>query len=186
MTICVSGEWEMEASEGTELASLVEKGRAGDSDALDELVRRYQRRVAAFVFAMTGEPATVDDLAQDIFVKMFQKIATLRNAENFEAWLFRLARNTCRDHFRKEKWRILFVPFRSHHEEVAEAAEIPEDVERLLHALQQLPPAQRELLALLKDGDWSYEELARMTNSTVSAVRSRLFRARAELKQIYG
>lgn len=168
-----------------ELHALIARAQAGDLPAQDALVRSYQARVAGFVYASTGKSHSVEDLTQNIFLKMLLKLPQLRDVEKFEAWLFRLAGNACRDHFRKEKWRRFFVPFAPEFEEVA-AVGPPSgpDPGELLSALQSLPPSQRELLVLLQEQEWSYGELAEITGSTISAVKSRLFRARTELKKI--
>lgn len=159
----------------------------GDLAAQDSLIREYQDRMAAFVLALTGKSAGVEDLTQIIFLKMLLKLPQLREVEKFEAWLFHLARNACRDHFRREKWRRFFVPFapESGIEEVAAPIQAKgPDVEEFLAALQTLPPSQRELMVLLQEQEWSYSELAEITGSTISSVKSRLFRARTELKKI--
>jgi len=170
----------------TDLPALIARAQSGDLAAQDALIRRYQQPVAAFVFALTGDAGAIADLAQDIFLKMLLKLRQLREPGRFEAWLFRLARNACRDHFRRERWRRLFTPFAIAHEELPAPAPPQADMEALLSALQTLPRAQRELLVLLRERDWSYAELASITGSSVSSVKSRLFRARVELKHLLG
>ncbi len=164
---------------------VIRRAASGDTAAQDTLIRTYQDRLAGFVFALTGKTHQVEDLTQGIFLKMLLKLPQLRDAGKFEPWLFRLASNACRDHFRKEKWRRFFVPFVPEFEEVAAPGPAPgPDAGELLSALQSLPPSQRELLVLLQEQEWSYDELAEITGSTISSVKSRLFRARTELKKI--
>lgn len=168
-----------------DIPSLVAKAQKGDASAQDSLIRAYQKRIASFIYAMTGRSEAVEDLAQVIFLKMVLGLPRLREAERFEPWLFRLARNATMEHFRRERWRRFFVPTTVDHEEVAApAAPSPGRLENLQAALRQLPTAQRELLILLQEQDWSYEELAAMTGSSLSSVKSRLFRARTELKRL--
>lgn len=163
----------------------IERAQSGDLAAQDALIRDWQARVAGFVMALTGNSSMVEDLSQTVFLKVLLGLPGLRDPERFEAWLFRLARNVCRDHFRRERWRAIFVPFAAGHEEVLTAPpSAPTILEEFLAALQTLPPVQRELLVLKQERDWTYEELAAITGTTVSSVKSRLFRARAELKRI--
>jgi len=167
-----------------DLLPLVERAQAGELSAQDTLIRLYQGRIAAFLLAFTGQPESIEDLAQTVFIKMTLKLRQLRETGRFEAWLFRLARHAALDHLRRERWRKYFVPFAREHEELPATAKPTADTEAFLDALQKLPPAQRELLVLLQEQEWSYEELASITNTTVSSVKSRLFRARAELKTL--
>ncbi len=164
----------------------LEQAKGGDLAAQEDLIVRYQQRIAGFIYTFLGDPSVVEDLAQQIFVKMLQGLHQLKDPERFEVWLFRLARNACLNHLRAEKWRRRFTPFTDRHEIAAEPETNPEDEARLAwleRAIRTLPAPDRELLALLQDDTLSYEDLARITGTTVSAVKSRLFRAREQLKQ---
>ena len=173
----------------------IEAAREGDASAQEALIRLYQQRIAGFVYAMTGEAGNVEDLSQQIFVKMVHGLRGLKEAVRFEAWLFRLARNVCLSHIRRRRWLGRFVAFEDvdaggNYDPPAPPCgagdEEREEVEaRLLwlqRAMASLPLGQRELLAMLQDREMSYEEMARMTGASVGSVKSRLFRAREQLK----
>jgi len=148
---------------------------SGDLSAQDMLIRSYQRRIAGFVIAQTGRQDAVEDLCQIILLKMLAQLPRLKAYGKFDQWLFRIARNACLDFFRREKWRRFLMPWESSHQEVAEAPpSARREINGLWEALQKLPASQRELLVLLQEGEWSYDDLARMTGSTVSAVKSKL------------
>ena len=165
------------------LEDLLLRGRSGDRGALAELIRRYQGRVARFVIGQTGDENHYEDLCQTIFVKMVFALPRLRASDRFEPWLFQIARNACRDHLRaRNGWRRLFVPAEPEHEAVAAVAPGAGKSEELERGLAQLPPEQRDLLKLSVEEKRSYEELARLTNSSVSSVKSRLYRARENLR----
>ena len=151
-----------------------------------ELIVAYQRRVAGFVYAVTGRSDSVEDLAQTVFIKMARSLAVLKAPEQFESWLFRLARNTCVDHLRRQKLRWIFTPFAPEHENVPEAdgAVDSEELDALRHALAQLRPKDRALLALVQEGR-SHAEIAGTFRTSVAAVKARLHRAREQLKQHY-
>jgi len=163
----------------------IEASRGGDRRALEEVIRHYQDRVAGFIISIVGRESDYEDLCQTAFVKMAFALPKLRSPEIFEPWLFRIARNVCIDHLRRLRWRRIFVPFTREHEQVS--VEEPEEGSRTSAfeaALLQLPAEQREIIGLLRERDWSYEELAEITNSSVSAVGTRLFRARARLRKL--
>jgi len=166
-------------------AAPIEEAIAGSEEALTALIVLYQRRVAGFVLGLTGEREAVDDLTQAIFLKMSCSIQKLRQPERFEPWLFQIARNVCLSHLRRRKWLGLFVPFSpTEHERAAEESP-PDEAERLRAALQTLPPSQRELLCLLFERSYSYEELARLGRTTVASVRSRIHRAKRALRSAF-
>lgn len=146
----------------------------------------YQRRIAGFIYAITGRSDTVEDLAQQVFIKMIRALERLHDVAQFEAWLFRLARNTCIDDLRRQKLRRIFLPFGTEHENVPEppGAIDSEELDALRHALQQLPAKDRALLALAQEGR-SQVEMAEASGTSVMAVKARLHRARAKLRQFY-
>jgi RNA polymerase sigma-70 factor (ECF subfamily) len=166
-------------------AALVLRGRRGDRRALEELIGCYQARVTGFVFAKTGDRSHCEDLCQAIFVKMVLGLSRLRDAERFEPWLFRIAHNVCRDHLRERTtWRRFFVPWEPAFDPPAELPPLPDREDEVARGIERMPEAQRHLLKLSLEEARSYEELARLVNASVPAVKSRLHRARENLKAI--
>jgi len=168
----------------------VAAARSGDEHALEEVIRHYQNRIAAYVVSLVGSgDADLDDLCQIVFVKMALALPRLGAVDAFEAWLFTIARNVCRDHLRRFRMRNRMVPLSRDHEAIA-AEPAKEDAEvappMLDAALDRLSNEQRRLIDLLREREYSYEELARLTRSSVRAVASRLFRARARLRLLLG
>jgi RNA polymerase sigma-70 factor (ECF subfamily) len=170
-----------------DLTQLLLCAREGDRRALEELIGRYQWRIAKFVIAQTGGDCHYEDVCQTIFVKMVLALPRLRDVERFEPWLFQIARNGCRDYLRsRQGWRRLFLPFDQTHEAVAapQSEGSDERAARMAEGIEQLPEGQRHLLKLSLEGKKSYEELADLSNSSVPAVKSRLHRARESLRGI--
>ena len=176
----------MEITDATALADIVRQAQQGRNTAQRELMARYQQRVAGFAYAITGRSDSVEDLTQIVFIKMFRALDRLDDPERFEAWLFRLARNSCIDHLRREKWRRFFTPIENEHETIAETNPAVDsgELDALRHALQQLKPKDRVLIALAQEGR-SQTEMAAITRTTVSAIKARLHRAREQLRNIY-
>lgn len=169
-----------------DLAATVERARAGDHAAIRELIELYQGRVGRFVLSMLGNDSDWEDVAQVTFVKMMLGIERLQSTEIFESWLFKIARNSSLDHLRRRRWRRLFTSWEPHHGEVAATAGGFEDARlaQVERALIQMPADQRELILLMRENDWSYGDLARITGATPAAVKSRLFRARSRLRAL--
>jgi len=177
------------APEASVTSGLVAKSKKGDAAAMEGLIARYQPRVAGFVLACVGDGQAVDDLCQTIFYKMLLGLSRLADEEKFEAWLFRIARNACFDYLRRRRLRRIFVPWQSAENEFSSAPDSTADsaaerrIDSFRRALLRLPQKQRELVALLQDDRLSYEQLAAITHSSVSSVKSRLFRARRHLRK---
>lgn len=176
----------MEKSPPVPLAELIYEAQRGDARAQHALIVSYQRRIAGFIYAITGRSDSVEDLAQLVFIKMIRALGGLHDPAQFEPWLFRLARNTCIDELRKLKLRRIFLPFAEEHANIPEptGAVDSEELDALRHALQQLPPKDRALLALAQEGR-SQVEMAAAAGVSVMAVKARLHRAREKLRQYY-
>jgi RNA polymerase sigma-70 factor (ECF subfamily) len=176
----------MDESSTTTLGERVRRAQRGDDAAMRELIVSYQRRMAGFIYAITGRSDSVEDLAQMVFVKMVRALSRLKAPEQFESWLFRLARNTCIDHLRRQKLRRIFTPFAPEHENVPEpeGSVDSEELDALRHALSQIRPKDRALLALVQEGR-SHAEIASTLGTSVAAVKARLHRAREQLRQHY-
>jgi RNA polymerase sigma-70 factor, ECF subfamily len=173
----------------TLIACLVAKGKDGDTSAMEALIERYQPRVAGFVFAFVNDGQAVEDLCQTIFYKMLVGLPRLKTVGRFESWLFRIARNACFDHLRRRRVRSIFLSLKEGLDGLAGLPDLAPDsasdgrADTFRRALMRLPKKQRELVALLQDDRLSYEKLAEITNSSVGAVKSRLFRARRQLRK---
>jgi RNA polymerase sigma-70 factor (ECF subfamily) len=170
--------------EAEDLAALIRRAQDGSEAALEILIARFQDRIAGFVYSLIGRDDAIEDLCHDIFIKMISGLSGLKNPDAFEAWLFRIARNVAMDSLRRKRLWRMFVPFEPKHEQIAEAPRSGDSrIEEFRAALDGMPPNQKELILLLAENDWSYEQLAEITRTSVSAVKSRLFRAREYLRQ---
>lgn len=171
-------------------ASVIERARGGDPEAFNELVRTYQRRVLGTIYRLLGAPDEVEDVAQDVFIRMFRSLGKLRHAGGFELWLYRLAVNTTYDHLRKRR-RRRDTPMSCLDEDQVHAMdaavsgrsfqmqqrhrEVREVVSRLL---DRIPPGDRTLLVLKEVEGLSLNELGQVFGVGAGTVKVRLFRAR--------
>jgi len=177
----------MDKPDTLELADLVRQAQLGHESAQRALIVAYQHRVAGFIYTITGRSDSVEDLAQTVFIKMIRYLPKLDHPAQFEAWLFRMAKNSCIDHLRRQRWQHFFSPLED--EKHAEIAETPtsvdsEELDALKHALAQLKPKDRALLALAQEG-YSQNEMAETVGISVVALKARLHRAREQLRHHY-
>jgi RNA polymerase sigma factor (sigma-70 family) len=179
--VAVDGDYPMSdtrALQALAAGQLVEQATGGDLGAFEELVTRLQKRVYGFAYHHIRDAAEAHDLAQEIFVKLFRNLGRYDPARPFEPWFWRLAANTSINYRRRR------VP------QPAEPAEeaIDPDPGRTSHdpglveALAQLDPAYRLPVLLHYYADLSLEQVSLSLNLTVPAVKSRLHRARAQLR----
>ncbi len=177
-----------DTAETAALTETVRKAQTGDEEAQRILILSYQHRVAGFIYTITNRSDSVEDLAQIVFIKMIRALPRLSQPAQFEAWLFRLARNACIDHIRRERWQKFLTPLENG-ERVLDIPDKPagidaEELDAINHALSKLKPKDRALIALAQEGR-SQVEMAEITGISVVALKARLHRAREQLKQYY-
>lgn len=175
-------------AERSELLALVGRAKAGELGAQSELVRRYEKRIGAFVRPFITQPSGVEDVVQMVLIKMVRRIALLRDPRTFESWLFTLARNTSLDVIRRNRCRPATVPDDGVLVEMAASDTAPaifEVMEALELALADLGKVDREIVRLIVQGD-SYRSIARRLGLSLGAVKVRLNRARKLLRVSVG
>ncbi|ARA92208.1 hypothetical protein AWN76_002795 [Rhodothermaceae bacterium RA] len=171
----------------TDDQELIESFQAGDEFAFVSLYNRYKGPVYAFCVKMLLGRSLAEDVVQETFLRVYENRDRLLNTDAFKSWLFTIARNQCLNQLRRTN-RQVSLEGQEHAEPVAPLPEIPahqleksEKIDLVNHFLAQLKPDYREVLILREYQNLSYEEIAAVTRSTVSAVKSRLFKARRKL-----
>ena len=172
---------------------LVDAARNGDVSAFEELVRRYEKRVLALTNRMCRNPEDAAAAAQEAFISAWQGLKFFRGDSSFSTWLYRLASNACVDLLRREG-RHQPAAGPSRHDEEAkvdiadtaatphEAAEQQELRELIEEGLQSLSPDHRQVLILREMHQLSYDEIAQSLDIDVGTVKSRISRARKQLR----
>jgi RNA polymerase sigma-70 factor, ECF subfamily len=162
----------------------IEAAQGGDMQAAARLIETYRARIARLVYAILLNSSDVDDVTQQVFVRMCQRIGTLRDPELFEAWLHQLARRLSLDFLRREKFRRLWSPLESLFGTSAESTDRTLHDERgaeIRELLARLSVSDRELILLAGEG-YTYEEIARLQNRSRASVKARLARVREWLR----
>jgi len=173
---------------------LMELVGQGDMGAFEQLIERHQALVAGTVARMLGSNSDVEDIAQQVFMRVWKSAPRYTPRAKFTTWLLKITRNLVFNELRRTKRRAQ-VPIQPdpEAEEIAlkdETSPAP-DVTLLEHELQQaiedaitqLPDTQRMALVLRRYEQLSYEDIAEILDLTVPAVKSVLFRARTELRE---
>jgi RNA polymerase sigma-70 factor (ECF subfamily) len=166
----------------------------GDMTAFEQLVERHQALVAGTVARMLGDNSEVDDVAQQVFVRVWKSAKRYVPRAKFTTWLLKITRNLVFNELRRRKRRAASSLQHEAGEEemqIADERSQQPDVSLLETELQgaitsaiaQLPETQRMALVLRRYEELSYEEIAEVLDQSVPAVKSLLFRARTELRQ---
>lgn len=175
-------------SEDTE-ALLVQRTLAGDQQAFGELVRRFERDVFNLTYRMLNERTEAEDAAQEAFLRAYTNLERYDQGRSFKTWILSIASNHCIDRIRRRRltWLSLEEPLPPHPALASDAPNPEEETltnERNLLVqglLDSLNPDYRLAVVLRYWYDLSYAEIAEMLETTESAVKSRLFRARQAL-----
>lgn len=167
-------------------SEIVRQIQSGAAAAFDELMRRYKRPVVNFIFRMLGNAQDADNVAQDVFVRMYQNLDAYRAETKFSTWLFALARNAAIDRIR---WRsrhrtesIESVPEIVASSGTAEEVNAREMGDQIAVAIAKLPEDQRTAIVLSEYHGMSYAEIAGVMRCSEKSVESRLYRARQTLR----
>lgn len=171
-------------------ARLVARARAGDARAFEDLVRRHLRAAHAVALGVLADPADAEDVCQDSFLTALERLEECRDPERFVGWLLTIVRNRALN-ARERRGRQRGEPL----EKAAGAvggddperdAERSELRGRLLAALGELPPAQREVVLLHDLEGFRHKDIAEVLGTSEGAVRVRLFEARRRLRAWLG
>jgi RNA polymerase sigma-70 factor (ECF subfamily) len=167
---------------------LVERCRAGEPDAFERIVARYHEDVARVACRLLGQPHDVDDIVQDVFLRVLQKIGTFRADARFSTWLIAITVNCCRSHRRWQalRRRVLRGLWSSRREnEHQQSSERTSGiVGSLRDAVARMPAAYREPIVLRYFEELSIAEIAEILGISTAAVEARLSRGRRRLKLI--
>lgn len=173
-------------------SDLIAAALRGDRPAFEGLVWRYQDRLYAAMLQVTSSPEEAEDVVQDAFVRAFLKLDTFQNNSQFFTWLYRIAFNSALSRMRRRKGLTSLDQAR---EDVGEEpidqiggpdARMMQDerVRMVQVALQRLSDDHRSILILREMEDHPYETIAEILEISIGTVRSRLSRARTQLRQV--
>ncbi len=177
-------------------AELVAAVLGGDQERYGELVERYQGRLVNYLFRLIRDLAGAHDLAQDVFLKVYQALDRYDPRYRFSTWLFRVAQNAAIDQIRKRRLQLVSMDRPGKGRDDLGTWEFPtsdpspygdlrnrERGEAIQRAIDELPWEYRELIVLRHFGELSYEEIATLKEMPLGTVKNKLFRGRQILKK---
>jgi RNA polymerase sigma-70 factor (ECF subfamily) len=168
---------------------LIALARESHAEAFELLYATYKGRLYTFLLRMVGEPELADDVTQDVFTKVYGLLPTLEHGHRVLPWLYRVASNAAIDHLRRRRrfaWFRLggLAGTREEPRSPDEHARVPEQ-DHVQTVLRSLPPENAAALLLHALEGYSYKEIGEIQGVTMTAVRSRIARARAAFRDRY-
>lgn len=177
-------------------AELIAAVLRGDQESFGELVERYQGRLVNYLYRLLRDTAEAHDLAQDVFLKVYQALDRYDPKYKFSTWLFRVAQNAAIDQIRKRRLQLVSIDRASTDGTSDRTWEFPsgdpgpyadlrnrERGDAIQEAIERLPWQYRELIILRHFGELSYEEIATLKEMPLGTVKNKLFRGRQLLKE---
>lgn len=173
---------------------LISRAQAGDHEAFEQLFNQYQAQIYNYIYRLMGSAEDANDMTQDTFLKAYLALSKTSQDLRVGAWLYRIATNVCLDELRHRKlikwqpWETFVAAF--HPTQVAKDSPERdcinrENSEEVQLIFAQMHPKYRMCLILREYHDLSYDEIAEVLNTTRAAVKSLLFRAREEFRQVF-
>ncbi|MBZ0137462.1 MAG: sigma-70 family RNA polymerase sigma factor [Planctomycetes bacterium] len=168
--------------------ALIIAAKRGDQAAFGELVQRHFRAAFASAYAVLGNAGDAEEMAQETFVQVFQKLEKLREPAAFTGWVWRIARDTALKHIRKHRRmvRVENVPETVNEDDAPHLPMVAdEEKAELMAALNELPDDMREALLMRYWEELEYEEMAKRTGVSAAALYQRVCRALKRLREGY-
>jgi len=176
---------------------LLARFKKGDQQAFELLVRKYKMVVFNTVYSIMGNTQEADDIAQEVFLKVYTKAGSFKGESSFSTWLYRITVNRCLDELRKRKIKIISYETEFSQDEklrlkdvlASREEDITEDLRKkelqdvIQKAMNSLPEKDRIILTLKEIEGLSYNEISKVMKISLGKVKIWLFRARQKLKE---
>lgn len=177
---------------------LVKRAQSGDVAAFESLIENYQKRIFSIAYRMIEHQEDAADLTQEVILKIFKNLDKFKGDSKFSTWVYRIATNTCLDEIKKSRRRTTYsLDKEIETDEGSMAAELPDtgpgpeeeaerkDIKKAVYAaIGQLGQEHKQVILLRDLQGLSYEEIAEILHCSVGTVKSRISRARGNLKKM--
>jgi RNA polymerase sigma-70 factor (ECF subfamily) len=182
-------------------AEIITRFKGGDRTGFNELVRRYSTRAYQIAYGVLGNKEDAEEVAQDVFIRIFKALPKFRGDAEFSTWMYRIAMNLARNKYRWNRSRGLrrniSIEATQENDELSgrgiqvpaelptpdERAELNEFESNVMAEMDKLPPLYREALVMRNVENMSYERIAKVLDCKLGTIKSRIARAREELRK---
>lgn len=168
---------------------MIKKVAEGDEVAFEQIVRKYEHRVLNTIYRYIGKSDEAEDIAQEVFIKVWHHAKSFKGKSKFSTWLYRIVVNQCLNYRSKHKERLASLDEIMEQGKTPESLKVEIEFERqrkskiMKRTIDDLSKRQRIALVLSKFEGKSYKEIAQIMGISLSAVESLIFRARGALKK---
>ena len=175
---------------------LVDRVKSGDIDAFEEIIAKYEKRVFGLIYNMLKNDNDIEDIAQDIFIKVYKNIDKFHGNSSLYTWIYRIATNMCLDYMKKKK-NVIYIDEKVQLDDGEVELQLPSDEklqeelyeekemkQKLNKAIDKLPDKQKAMIILRDIKGLSYEEISEVLEIKLGTVKSQINRARLKLKEI--
>ena len=175
---------------------LVKRVKAGDIDAFEDIIAKYEKRVFGVIYNMLKNDNDIEDIAQDVFIKVYRNIDKFKGNSSLYTWIYRITTNMCLDYMKKNKSMIYIdekvqlddsevdLQLTSKEKLQDELYEEKEMNQKLNKAIDKLPDKQKAMIVLRDIKGLSYDEISEILEIKLGTVKSQINRARLKLKEI--
>jgi RNA polymerase sigma-70 factor (ECF subfamily) len=178
--------------------SLVKRAKNGDLEAYEEIIKLYDKKVFSLIFNMIRNQDDVEDIAQEVFIKIYRNLKNFKEESSLYTWIYRITVNICIDEMKKRKQVVYLdekiqvqdgeieVQIPDTGKPLEEIAEDKDIKDRLINCINKLPENARIMIVLRDIKEFSYQEIAEILNLNIGTVKSKINRARNMLKALLG
>jgi len=171
---------------------LIERTLAGEPDAFNQLVRRWERQIFSLALRMLGKEEEARDICQETFLSAYRNLSKFRGDAKFSSWLYRIALNCCHTQLRQRAGSYLSLEQQQEDlgfEPATDLEHVDDDMHRrqigdiVKRALMGLPPEMREVIIMKEYQELKFHEIAEILGIPVSTVKTRVYTGLNQLKQ---
>ncbi len=169
------------------LAGILHQAKTGDTAAFAEIYELYFKKIYRFIFYRVSHKEIAEDLAEDVFLRAFAKIASIQKTEAFEGWLYQIARNLIIDYYRQKRSTVPLDEVENtleYESNVIDVIDLGQEQKVLLTLIKQLPPDQQVVIKLKFFEDMENSVIAELLNKSEGAIRVIQHRAITKLKEL--